>query len=124
MSNFTVEFYETADGKSPIDDFIKSQPRKMQAKIFRSLQLLSEYGNELRLPDSENLGDGIFEVRTKLGSDIIRILYFFFVGNKAVLTNGFVKKTQKTPPAEIALAKKRRADYLSRNDGDNNENTR
>lgn len=118
MSNFIVEFYRSPDGKSPIDDFIKSQPRKMQAKIFRSLQLLAEYGNALRLPDSENLGDGIFEVRTKLGSDITRILYFFFIGNKAVLTNGFVKKSPRTPPAEIALAKKRRADYLKRNDGD------
>lgn len=59
-------------------------------------------------------GDGIFEIRTKFGSDITRVLYFFVIGRRIILTNGFVKKTQKTPASEIALAKQYRADYLSR----------
>ena len=45
---------------------------------------------------------------------ITRVLYFFYIGKRIVLTNGFIKKTQKTPPEEIALAKKYRADYLER----------
>ncbi len=45
--------------------------------------------------------DGIFELRAQQGSDITRVLYFFQIGNKAYLTNGFTKKTQKTPPSEI-----------------------
>ena len=61
-----------------------------------------------------NLEDGIFEIRTKFGSDITRVLYFFVIGRRIILTNGFVKKTQKTPASEIALAKQYRADYLSR----------
>ena len=40
--------------------------------------------------------------------------YFFVIGQKIILTNGFIKKTQKTPKAEIALAKKYRNDYLNR----------
>lgn len=55
-----------------------------------------------------------FEIRTKFGSDITRVLYFFVIGRRIILTNGFVKKTQKTPASEIALAKQYRADYLSR----------
>ena len=47
-------------------------------------------------------------------SNITRILYFFVVGHQIILTNGFVKKTQKTPPEEIALAQKYRADYFYR----------
>lgn len=86
----------------------------MQAKIFHELILLENYGNELREPHSKSLGDGIFEVRAKHSSDITRVLYFFFVGKKIVLTNGFVKKTQKTPPEQIELAKKYRKDYLNR----------
>ena len=43
-----------------------------------------------------------------------RVLYFFYVGKKIVATNGFVKKTQKTPAKELKLAKERRADWLSR----------
>lgn len=54
------------------------------------------------------------KMRAKQGSDITRVLYFFFVGKKIVLTNGFTKKTQKTPRAEIATAKKYRAEYIER----------
>ncbi len=47
-------------------------------------------------------------------NDITRIFYFFVIGQKIILTNGFVKKTQKTPKSEIELAKKYRNDYLNR----------
>ena len=60
------------------------------------------------------LGDGIFELRCKQASNISRALFFFFLGGKIIITNGFVKKTNKTPQKEIYLAKKRRADYLQR----------
>ena len=86
----------------------------MQAKIFMVLELLEEMGPALRLPYSENLQDGIFEVRAKQGSDISRVLYFFFTGRKIILTNGFVKKTQKTPPGELERAKRYRADFERR----------
>ena len=56
----------------------------------------------------------IFELRTKVSSDITRILYFFVIEQKIILTNGFVKKTQKTPKNEIDLAKRRRNEYLNR----------
>ena len=45
------------------------------------------------------------------GTQPARELYFFYVGEKAILTNGFIKKTTKTPSAEIQLAKKYRDDY-------------
>ena len=47
-------------------------------------------------------------------ADISRVLYFFVVGKKVILTNGFVKKTSKTPPREIDRAKRYRADYQQR----------
>ena len=86
----------------------------MRAKLFRLLELLEEKGNTLREPYSKSLDDGIFEIRAKQGNNITRVLYFFYVGNKIILTNGFVKKSQKTPPSEIALAKKYRAEYEKR----------
>ncbi len=66
------------------------------------------------MPYSEHLIDGIFEIRVKSGSDISRVLYFFVIGRKFVLTNGFIKKTQKTPKNEIELAKKYRNEFLNR----------
>ena len=114
MANFEVGFYETAEGRVPAEEFIRSQPIKMRAKILRTLELLEEKGNYLRMPHSEHLDEGIFQLRAKVGNDISRVLYFFVVENKIILTNGFVKKTQKTPPNEIALAKKYRDYYLQR----------
>ena len=63
-------------------------------------------GPLLREPYSKPLENGIFEFRTKQGSDITIVLYFFIIGKKAILTNGFIKKSQKTPKAEKELAKK------------------
>ena len=111
--SYTVEYYERSDGTRPAEEFILSQDNKMQAKLFMTLEFLEDKGPLLREPYSKPLGDGIFEVRAKQGSDISRVLYFFVVGKKIILTNGFVKKTQKTPPGEIDRAKRYRKDYHS-----------
>ena len=111
---FEIIFYMEENGESPIDDFLINLPVKMRAKAVGMISLLEEKGNLLREPYSKYLKDGIFELRCKQGSDITRVLYFFYYGNKIVLTNGFVKKTQKTPPSELRIAKRRRADYIER----------
>lgn len=110
---FEIEFYEI-NGEMPVEDFILNQDNKMQAKIFHDLELLELHGNMLREPYSKHLEDGIFELRSKVSSNITRILYFFVIGQKIILTNRFVKKSQKTPKKEINLAKKRRNEYLNR----------
>jgi len=56
----------------------------------------------------------VVHLRIKIGSNISRVLYFFYIGQYIILTNGFIKKTQKTPTNEIIKAKKYRADYLHR----------
>ena len=112
--SYTVEYYEMEDGTRPAEDFILAQDIKMRAKLLTMLEFLEEKGPELREPYSKSLGDGIFEIRAKQASDITRVLYFFIEGKKAILTNGFVKKTQRTPPAEIARAKRYRDDYQRR----------
>lgn len=116
MRKFTVEYFEKEDGSYPAEDFILSLDVKMKAKIFRSLELLEMKGNSLREPYSKHLEDGIFELRVKQGSDSSRILYFFVVNNRVILTNGFIKKTQKTPRSEIEKAKQYRKDYKKRCD--------
>ena len=56
--------------------------------------------------------DGIFEIRIEYESNIYRILCFFDKGNLVVLINSFQKKSQKTPPKEIALAEKLKKQYF------------
>ena len=100
MPKFEVIFYEEENGECPVEEFLAELSIKMRAK--------------LREPYSKYLEDGIFEIRCKVGNNITRVLYFFYYEGKIVLTNGFVKKSQKTPQREIKLAKARRADFLER----------
>ncbi|NLX93303.1 MAG: type II toxin-antitoxin system RelE/ParE family toxin [Clostridiales bacterium] len=107
-------FYDKPDGTQPAKDFLNSLDIKMQAKMARTIQILQDNGTALREPYSKLLEDGIFELRAKVGSDISRVLYFFFVGKKVILTNGFIKKSQKTPKAEIERARGYRDEFLNR----------
>ena len=120
MQDFQIIFYKTFDGKSPVEEFLDGLDTKMRAKILMSVRFVKQYGYNSREPYSKFLDDGIFELRAITGSDISRVLYFFTVGQKIVLTNGFIKKTQKTPKGEIERAKRYRADYLER-EADGNE---
>jgi phage-related protein len=112
--NLKVEFYQKEDGSYPVVDFLEGLPKKLSAKTVRTIKALEDMGTDLREPYSKPLWDGIFELRTKLGSDITRVLYFFVVGEKAVVTNGFLKKTDKTPVGELRLARKYRNEYMKK----------
>ena len=112
-----IEFYKTADGKCPVAEFIDSQPQKVSVKIAWVLKLIQE--TEIvpktffkKLTDTE-----FYECRVELGGNIYRILGFFDDGCLVILTNGFQKKTQKTPSNEIEICKQRKADYLKRKGG-------
>ncbi|MDP2723953.1 MAG: type II toxin-antitoxin system RelE/ParE family toxin [Bacteroidales bacterium] len=99
------------------DDFInfyKSQDTKVQEKIEYVLDLLRF---ERQVPKKfykllENT-DGIWEVRVITTFKSIRILCFQDKGDLVVLTNCFLKKTQKTPKKEIKMAERLKKDYLN-----------
>ncbi len=63
------------------------------------------------MPLCRSLGHGLWEVRSDLtGNRIARVL-MIFTGERIVALHGFVKKTQKTPPADLALAFKRKREF-------------
>lgn len=111
---FDVDYYALPDGTKPVEEFIDNLPDKMRSKAFYSIAVLEEYGNALREPFSKPMGDGLFELRINFSSDITRIFYFFVTGRRIILTNGFVKKSMKTPPEEIDRARRYKADYERR----------
>lgn len=90
----------------------------MRAKAFCDIELLQKHGNELKEPYVKQMkgkkNKGLFELRIKFSSDIARIFYFTYYDNKYVLLHGFIKKTMKTPKAEIERAKKYMDDYKRR----------
>ena len=114
MPKFEVEFYEKANGEQPAKEFMLGLDKKLRAKLADTVMILQDNGYELREPYSKHISEGIFELRAKQGSDITRVMYFFYVDRHIILTNGFIKKTQKTPQSEIEKAKRYRADYLKR----------
>ena len=111
---FQVEFYETKDGRIPVQEFLDSLDPKRNAKMIGLMEILEEKGFSLREPYSAPLEDGIFELRAVQGSNISRALFFFYIEGRIIITHGFIKKTQKTPRAQIELARKYRSDFLKR----------
>ena len=109
-----VIFYKNERGDSPVEEFLESLTDKQAKKvawvlrIIRDLDLIpKEYFKKLVSTD-------IWEVRVQVGSNAIRILGFFDGNNFIVLTNGFHKKTQKTPKKGIETAEKRMKEYINR----------
>ena len=76
MNYLEAIFYDLPDGTFPAMDFVDSLPVKLSAKTYRTIELLEEKGTSLREPYCKHLEDGIFELRTELGSDITRVLFF------------------------------------------------
>ena len=96
MAIFQLIVYKKINGEVPVEEFLDSIDPKMRAKIYGLMEILQEKGNMLREPYSKHLDDGIYKLRCKFGSDVTRVLYFFYYDGKIVMTNGFVKKTHKT----------------------------
>ena len=116
MAVIACYYFTTAAGRSPVREFIDSLDLKSQRKFFFVKLLLEEFGHRLPEPHAKYLGDGIFELRFTGREGAVRILYFFFRQGKTILTNGFIKKTDKTPEHEKHLAMERKKKFLESNE--------
>lgn len=115
MVSWTIDFYETEDGHICVKEFLDEiEDAKLKAKVLKDVGLLKQFGTQLKKPHADYLKDGIWELRTQQSNNIARILYFTVSGQKIILLHGFVKKTQKTPPAELNKAINNKKDYLRR----------
>lgn len=114
-----IEFYKTESGRCPVQEFIDSLSKKARVKVLRDLDLLAEFGLELRAPFVRDITGvpKLKELRTKFGSDNYRIFYFAFTGRKFILLHGFIKKTRQTPRREIQRAVNRMNDYITIHQG-------
>lgn len=103
----TIVFY-----KEYFQEFFSAQKDKVKDKIIWTLTLIEEIErvSENYLKHLEGT-DGLYEIRIQLGNDIFRIFCFFDVGKLIIITNGFQKKTHKTPKQEIEKALKIKQDY-------------
>jgi len=117
MTLFDVWIYETSAGRSPVLDYIESVPKFDQAKIARTVNLLSSCGFALlSTPCVKKLRGDLFELRI-VGARDHRIILFHWNGNGFVLLHAFAKQTNKTPRGAIAVAEERINDWVDRTSG-------
>jgi phage-related protein len=110
-----IEFYRTSGGACPVEEFLDALNAKEAKKVLWVLKVVQElpqvpgqYFKKL-----EGTAD-LWEVRANYGGNAFRLLGFREAGRRVILTNGFAKKTQKTPEREMELAEQRKRDHLNR----------
>lgn len=110
-----IDFYKTATGGSPVDEFLDTLSVSQVNKVLWVLKLVREFEPVPSQYFTKLVNtDDIWEVRVQLAGNIFRLLGFFEGNRVVILTNGFQKKTQKTPKREIELAEARKREYQSR----------
>ena len=105
---FTIEYVELPNGRVPAREFVDSLDDKAAARIDAFVERLRVYGNRMQGKFVKKLTDDIFELRVKQFDRIFRVLFFYQPGMLIVITSGFQKKTEETPPGEIMRAEQLR----------------
>lgn len=107
VKRISVIFFRTASGGEPVRDWLKSlEPVDDRKQIGLDIKTV-EFGWPIGMPVCRPLGDGLYEVRSSLSRNrIARVLFYIDSARRMVLLHGFMKKTQKTPAADMELARR------------------
>lgn len=99
--------YTRPNGHNEFEEFYNSLPIKDRNKLRATIDMIEEAGMQaaIQLQWVKKLDSEINEIRSKVSSNIQRVLYFHIKNNQYIITHGFTKKTQKTPTKEIERAK-------------------
>ncbi|OFZ18847.1 MAG: hypothetical protein A2Z20_02470 [Bdellovibrionales bacterium RBG_16_40_8] len=100
------------DGSIPAEEWLESQSPKMQQKLAALFAMLGDIGKIFNEQKFKHLSDTsqLFEFKADQG----RVLCFFFIGKRVILTHGFLKKSDKIPKGEIDRAENIKADFTAR----------
>ena len=101
-----VVFFRTEAGNEPVREWLLSLDKEDKKTIGVDVKTV-EYGWPIGMPVCRPLGKGLYEVRSHISHKRIARVIFSIIDNHMILLHGFIKKTQKTPKEEIALALKR-----------------
>jgi phage-related protein len=106
-----VVFFRTETGHEPVREWLKSLTKEEKKIIGEDIKTV-QFSWPIGKPLVDNLGEQIWEVRSRLKNRIARTL-FTIHKQEIVLLHGFIKKEQKTPLDDLRLAKKRKSQYVS-----------
>ena len=102
---WTVSFYSQR-----VEDDVLALPAGMVARFLRYAERMEAFGPDLGMPHTRAMGGGLFELRLKAAEGIARVFYCTVVDRRVVVLHQFVKKTAKTPPRELQIARRRMKD--------------
>jgi len=100
--SWTIEYYSAA-----LQMALLGLPATLQARYIHLTARMLAFGPDLGMPHTRAMGGGLFELRLKGGEGIARVFYCTLPGRRIVMLHTFVKKSEKTPPRELALAHRR-----------------
>ena len=100
--NWAITYYSES-----LQNEILDLPAGFLARFLRYADRMELYGPDLGMPHTRAMGEGLFELRLKSVEGIARVFYCTIMGKRIVMLHQFIKKTDKTPPKELAIAKRR-----------------
>src|SRR5688572_11528 len=115
---WSIVFYVTEQGDSPVEEFLHSLDIKTQARFDWSIDRLAKENIQAKEPLVKHIEGKLWELRRASNGNIYRVMYFFFTGKQIVFVHGFQKKSQKTPKREIETAEKHMNDFIKRTGGE------
>ena len=105
-----IRFYQTENGSEPVREWLKDLGRPASTIVGAGIRKVQSKW-PVGLPLCRPMGDGVHEVRRTLHDDRIARILFSFHDGEMILLHGFIKKTEKTPDADLRLARERKARY-------------
>ena len=100
--SWRVTFYSSA-----VENEILALPAGIVARFIRYAERMEVFGPDLGMPHTRAMKNGLFELRLKAVEGIGRVFYCTLSGDRIVMLHQFVKKSQKTPPKELEIARRR-----------------
>lgn len=110
MASVSLLFFRSADDSIPALEWLEVQPLDARAKCVVAIRRLEAEGHTARRPLVENLGDGLYELRVRVGRMQYRLLYSFFGRNAVIFSHGLVKE-RSIPMADLDVARRRKAEF-------------
>jgi len=108
--NWTITYYSES-----VQAQILALPARLLARYLRYSDRMEVYGPDLGMPHTRAMGEGLFELRLKAVEGIARVLYCTMIGKRIMILHQFIKKSDKTPPKELALARRRMKEVKNAN---------
>ena len=107
---WVIQFYTTALGECPAEEYIASLPDREQARIFRYIDMLEQFGVGLSMPIARHIEGDLWELRP----GPYRVFYFIYTGRRCIILSGYRKKGNKAPRREVTRALRYMANWLER----------